>query len=156
MVAMFEAQALFGSPSRPGGTVPGPAGTWIALTASVKLSVVVDLSDPEQQTILDTSAQELTGDWSGYRLRSYKTNVKGPTGAAPTQLLGETIHKDARRPEGLVTVSAKVPYHLNLVIFPDRLRRGSYVRYDWKDGSGESRGYRIDHASPEGRRDDPS
>jgi RES domain-containing protein len=109
LVAMFEAQALFGSPTRSGGSVPASAGSWAILTVRVQLDSVVDLSEVSSQAILNVSAQELTGDWRGYRDRSTATNVSAPTGTAPTQALGEAIHRDPRRPEALLTISAKVP-----------------------------------------------
>jgi hypothetical protein len=109
LVAMFEAQALFGSPTTPGKAVPAPAGGWVVLTVRVQLEAVVDLSDVASQALLDASVQELTGDWQGYRQRSLVTNVAGPIGTAPTQSLGEAIYRDARDLEALLTVSAKVP-----------------------------------------------
>jgi RES domain len=150
LVAMFEAQALFGSPTTPGGSVPAPAGTWIVLTVSVQLDAVVDLSAVASQMLLDISVQELTGDWRGYRQRSARTKVGGPTGTAPTQLLGEVIHRDARSLEGLMTVSAKVPYNRNLIVFPDHLRARSFVLYKWRDAAGVDREFRIDQANPGG------
>ncbi len=151
LVAMFEAQALFGSPTRPGGPVPAPAGAWIVLTARVQLDAVVDLSDPASQALLDVNVQELTGDWQGYRQRTTATNVSHPTGTAPTQDLGEAIHRDPRNLEGLLTVSAKVPYNRNLVVFTGHLRANSFVEYDWVDAGGVNRTYRIDQSNPNGR-----
>jgi hypothetical protein len=150
LVAMFEAQALFGSPTTPGGTIPAPAGGWIVLTVRVQLDAVIDLSDTTSQALLDASVQELTGDWPGYRQRSATTNVTNPTGRAPTQNLGEAIHQDPRNIEGLLTVSAKVPYNRNLVVYPDHLRASSSVRYEWTDAGGVDREYRIDRANPNG------
>jgi hypothetical protein len=99
LVAMFEAQALFGSPTTPGGSIPAPAGAWTVLTVRLQLDAVVDLSNVASQAVLDASAQELTGDWRGYRQRSAATNVGIPTGTAPTQALGGAIHRDSRRLE---------------------------------------------------------
>jgi hypothetical protein len=148
LVAMFEALALFGSPAMPGGPVPAPRGSWTVLTVHVQLQAVVDLSSTTSQAWLDVSAQELTGDWPGYRLRSRATNVAAPTGAAPTQMLGEAIHSDLRGLEGFCTVSAKVPTNRNLIVFPDMLRAGSFVEYEWDDGDHV---YRVDHDDPDGR-----
>jgi hypothetical protein len=150
LVAMFEAQALFGSPTTPGGSVPAPAGAWTVLTVRVQLDAVVDLSDMASQALLDASVQELTGDWRGYRLRSTITNVTNPTGTAPTQALGEAVHRDPRGLEGLLTVSAKVPYNRNLVAFPDHLRPRSFVEYEWTDAAGAGHTFRIDQANPNG------
>jgi hypothetical protein len=147
LVAMFEAQALFGSPTTPGGSIPAPAGAWTVLTVRLQLDAVVDLSNVASQAVLDASAQELTGDWRGYRQRSAATNVGIPTGTAPTQALGEAIHRDSRRLEGLLTVSAKVPYNRNLVVFPGHLGPRSFVEYEWDPGN---HAFRIDQANPDG------
>jgi hypothetical protein len=116
----------------------------------VRLEAVVDLSDVASQAVLDVTAQELTGDWRGYRQRSATTNVSNPTGAAPTQDLGEAIYRDPRNIEGLLTVSATVPYNRNLVVLPDHLRASSSVEYEWTDLGGVNRAYRIDQANPNG------
>jgi hypothetical protein len=150
LVAMFEAQALFGLPTTPGGTIPAPAGGWILITVRLQLDAVIDLSDIASQALVDASVQELTGDWQGYRQRSAATNVGNPTRRAPTQDLGEAIHRDPRNLEGFLTVSAKVPYNRNLVVYPDHLRASSFVRYEWTDAGGVNREYRIDRAKPEG------
>ena len=148
-VAMFEAQALFGSPLTPGGIVPAPAGAWVVLTVRVQLDAVVDLASQASQAVLGTTAQELTGDWRGYRTRSHLTPVSGPVGVAPTQLLGEAIFRDARSLEGLLSVSAKLPQHRSLVVFPGHLRPGSFVEYEWDDGPVKHL-YRIDGGNPNG------
>lgn len=148
LVAMFEALALFGAPTMPGGPVPAPRGSWTVLTVRVRLQAVLDLSSVVSQATLQVSAQELTGDWQGYRLRSRATNVAVPTGTAPTQVLGEAIHSDLRGLEGFCTVSAKVPTNRNLIVFPDLLRPGSFVEYEWDEGDHV---YRIDHDDPDGR-----
>ncbi len=150
LVAMFEAQALFGSPTTPGGSIPAPAGAWTVLTVRVQLDAVIDLSDVASQAVLDSSAQELTGDWRGYRQRSSTTNVGNPTGTAPTQALGEAIHRDPRGLEGLLTVSAKLPYNRNLVTFPGHVRPRSFVEYEWIDSAGVSHAFRIDQRNPNG------
>jgi RES domain len=117
------------------------------LTVRLQLDAVVDLSTVASQAVLDASAQELTGDWRGYRQRSAATNVGIPTGTAPTQALGEAIHRDSRRLEGLLTVSAKVPYNRNLVVFPGHLGPRSFVEYEWDPGN---HAFRIDQANPDG------
>ena len=150
-VALFEAQALLGAPTRPGGPVPAPKGHWMTLTVSVQLHAVLDLSARASQATLDVTVQELTGDWLGYQARSHLTNVSAPTGTAPTQMLGEAIYRDLRGLEGFLTVSAKVPTNRNLIVFPDRLGPNSFVQYEWTDERGRIRQYRIDHGNPDGR-----
>jgi hypothetical protein len=150
VVAMFEAWALFGSLTMPGGPIPAPRGSWTVLTVSLQLQSVVDLSDSASQALLDVSAQELTGDWQNYRLRSAVTNVVAPIGTAPTQMLGEAIHRDVRQLEGFRTVSAKVPTNRNLIVFPDHLGPGSFVEYTWQTGNRIHR-YRVDQGHPNGQ-----
>jgi len=149
IVAQFEAQVLLGSPLTLGGSVPAPRSGWVIVRVAVSLSEIVDLSDLAAQAVLDASVQELTGDWEVYRYRSPATNVKAPVGTAPTQHLGEAIHRDTRTPEGFLAVSARVSNHRNLVVFPDHLRTGSYVEYEWEDQAGTHR-YRVDRDHQDG------
>jgi RES domain-containing protein len=62
MVALFEARALFGSPSTPGGLVPHPSRPLVTLPIVVSLGAVADLTDPAEATLIETNAQELTGE----------------------------------------------------------------------------------------------
>jgi RES domain-containing protein len=50
LVAMFEAQALFGSPLTPGGVAPHPTASLVTLAIQVQLSFVVDLTKPRRLT----------------------------------------------------------------------------------------------------------
>jgi RES domain-containing protein len=63
MVALFEARALFGSPSTPGGLVPHPNRPLVTLPIVVNLSAISDLTDPAEAVLIETNAQELTGEW---------------------------------------------------------------------------------------------
>ena len=63
LVTLFEAQALFGSLSTPGGVVPHPSRPLVTLPISLELTEVVDCTDPVTAERLETNAQELTGDW---------------------------------------------------------------------------------------------
>lgn len=150
IAAMFEIGALYGSPAAPGGAMPAPRGVWIVLSARVQLARVVDLSSVVGQATVQTSAQELTGDWKAYRQRGPSTAVPAPTGTAPTQELGEAIHRDGRRVEGLLTISAKMPFQKNLVVLPDNLSPGSSVVYDWTDAAGVHHEFTVDSANPGG------
>ena len=130
-IALFEVGALFGSPTLPGGLVPNPASSWTMLNVSVTLQTVVDLSLQSEQIKVDTSVQELTGDWRGYRERSAMTAVKEPFDVpAPTQELGAALFALADI-EGFIAVSAKLPYCQNLVIFPEKLQAGSSVVFSY-------------------------
>jgi len=98
------------------------------LNVNISLQRVADLTDPATQNLLEITAQELTGDWLGYRLRSTKTTIKGPTGLAPTQELGTALYEIPTL-EGFKSISAKAPYHQTLAIFTEKLLPGS--RLSW-------------------------
>ena len=129
MVALFEVQYLFGSPTSPGTVLANPRQAWIIINVNVQVQRVVDLTDVATvQNPLGTNAQELTGDWRGYGQRSPQTSVAVPTGPAPTQDLGHALHAVPDL-EGFQTLSAKLPYHRTLVIFPQKLMTGSVVQF---------------------------
>ena len=139
MVAMFEASALFGSPSTPG--VPHPAQPLVTLPIVAGLTCVADLTDPVEAAMVETNAQELTGDWRSYATRISPFVPPGPhSGLPPTQSLGLALHGLARH-QGLTTL----PDYKILVIFPDRLSKGSadYVQYSFHDDRGAMHVRRI-------------
>ncbi len=128
-VALVEVQALLGSPY-PGGTfVPNPTGTWIVVQFQLHLQAVVDLTRVASQRLLQTTVQELTGDWRGYYLRN-PTRVRGETNGSdvPTQKLGLGLER-VRRIEAFVCYSARFSSRRNLIVFPKKLRKGSWVRF---------------------------
>lgn len=127
-IALFEVGAMLGSPLRLGSAVPNPRQAWIILNVDVRLQRVADLTDPHEQNQLETSAQELTGDWLCYQYRSSMTSVSLPVGAAPTQQLGGALFAVSNL-EAFQTVSAKVPYQRNLVVFPQSLLAGSRIQF---------------------------
>jgi hypothetical protein len=121
LVALFEVEALFGSPLIPGGLIANPARSWLTINAQVQLTKVADLTDVSgSQMPLSTTAQELTGDWKGYRQRSASTSVSVPVGAAPTHELGAALYSSGLF-EGFITISAKMPYQMVLGVFPARV-----------------------------------
>jgi hypothetical protein len=127
-VALLEVQALLGSPTLPGSLVSSPHSTWTTLNVHVGLQYVADLTDLASQSLLEITAQELTGDWLGYLQRGPGTTVKGPTGSAPTQDLGSALF-GVPKLEAFKSLSSKAPYHEILVIFPQKLRRRSRVSW---------------------------
>ncbi len=128
LVALYEVGALYGSPSTPGGAIPHPTGTWTTLSLAVHLTgTILDLTDVSEQVTIDTSVQELTGDWRGYHHRSASTPIPAPVAPAPTQELGWALYDSGI--EAFLTVSAKVPYYMNLVVFPQNLLSGSYLEF---------------------------
>lgn len=133
LVALFEVQALLGSPYAT--WVPAPRQNWTIVNVAVALQSVVDLTLPRHQARLATTAQELTGDWRANHLRSTSTSVSQPAGVpAPTQELGAALYS-TRGVEGFTAISAKVPTHQILVVFPDRLLAGS--RLECRDDKGK-------------------
>jgi hypothetical protein len=127
-VAQFEIGALAGDPHAIGGMLYAP-GSFGVIDVKVVLQRVADLTLVSQQELLETTAQELTGDWRGYRQRtSAAASIQEPVGTAPTQDLGEALFA-ALGVEGFRTLSAKLPYHRNLVIFPQKMFKGSRLEF---------------------------
>jgi hypothetical protein len=127
VVAQFEIGAVLGSLA-PGGHVANPRKNFFTLNVRIILSGVFDLTEVTTAQIpLATTAQELTGDWNGYQIRSYLAAVSAPTGIAPTQELGMALFKTGV--EGFRSVSGRIPYHQTLTGFTDNLRHGSSLTF---------------------------
>ncbi len=129
-VAHFEVQALLGS-AYPGAMhVPNPAGgAWTLVPVGVTLQAVVDFTRSTSCMPIETSIQELTGDWQAYALRNPMRLRGGANGSdVPTQLLGRRLHK-IRGVEGFMSYSARVATRRILMIFPRKLLPGSQLRY---------------------------
>lgn len=135
-VALFEVQALLGSPQGP--SLPNPHQAWVIINVSVTLQRIVDLTLLNEQQLIDATIQELTGDWQGYQLRTYtssRIHSIQPAGfPAPTQSLGDALFRVNPPIEGFLTASAKVPTHMNLVVFPEQLYQGSHLAYTDHNG----------------------
>jgi hypothetical protein len=117
VVAQYEVNDIFGPPEL--ALFKEEKSRYLLIDVSVRLQRVADLTDPSQQALLETSVQELTGNW----------DVVYPAGDAPTQKLGMALFA-SKRLEGFLTISAKVPRCKNLVVFPQKLLRGSELRFD--------------------------
>ena len=129
LVALYEVQALLGSPLPPGLVIPNPHGAWTVLNVRVQLQTVADLTNPGNQALLGTTAQELTGDWIGYHHRGVILgSVPTPTGPAPTQQLGAALFAVPHL-EGVISLSARVPTHRMLAVFPQKLGTSSFVEF---------------------------
>ncbi len=127
-VAEFEIGALAGDPLVAGGILTAP-GSFAIVHVKVVLQKIADLALVPQQELIETTAQELTGDWRGYQLRTSATaSVREPIGTAPTQDLGEAL-SSVLGIEGFRILSAKLPYHRNLVIFPEKIFKGSHLEF---------------------------
>jgi hypothetical protein len=130
LVALFEVEALLGSsyPGPGGVLVPNPRQAWTILNVQVILGQVANLTQVSQQTLIGTTAQELTGDWRGYQQRHPSDSVPQPVGTAPTQALGEALFAVPGL-EGFRTVSARLPARMILVVFPQKLQQGSAIEF---------------------------
>jgi len=86
MVALFEVRSLYGAMYTPGAVVPNPvAPTRIPITVHVTLQAIVDLRDSGNLDLLETSTQELTGDWEHYQARFAPALPRLRPTTAPTQ-----------------------------------------------------------------------
>lgn len=126
--APFEIGVVMGDPLQIGGTLAAPA-SFAVIHVKVVLQRIADLTLVTQQDLIDTTAPELTGDWRGYEHRNATAaTVKEPVGSAPTQDLGEALFA-APGIEAFRTLSAKLPYHRNLVVFPQKMFKGSVLEF---------------------------
>lgn len=60
LIAMFEAEALYGNPMKPGGVVGNPLPLTV-VPISVVLSDVADITEPSQARLLQTNARNSRG-----------------------------------------------------------------------------------------------
>ena len=81
VTAMAEVVAVFQPPGGPAVTLRSQP--WVVVTVEGVLHDILDLTNPDVQRELGTSAEELTGEWS------YAQSV---TGKAETQRLGEAAY----------------------------------------------------------------
>jgi RES domain-containing protein len=125
-VALYEVRAVIGSPLPGQDSAPNPnPRAWTIYPITVALQSVADLTLDAQLQSLDTSVQELTGDWFGYTLRPQHQNAPPPYFThVPTQQLAITLHQTDLF-EGLMSYSAVDPRHRNLIVFPAALQKGS-------------------------------
>jgi len=144
MVALFEARALFGSPTTPGGVVPHPNRPLVTLPILVSLGAIADVTDPAEAMVVETNAQELTGDWRSYATRIPPAGPSRPhTGTPPTQSLGSALFALGSL-RGFMSFSATLPDYKILVVFPDRLKgTPDYLQYAYQDAWGTIQVKRI-------------
>ena len=128
LLARFEARDVLGHWF--GDAVPSPRGRHVVVEYSIDLGTnpaIVDARPPQLSSV-DTTVQEMTGDWHSY-----------PWGNAdaPTQELAGAIYDRPDSPLGLTAPSAHNPRQDNLILFADRLPPGSISfagRYLWHSG----------------------
>ena len=116
--ALLEVRALLGHP-RIGSLVPLP-GSWLAVKVVIRLDRVADLRTAGERTKIPTTAQELTGDWLDYTVRTARSSEVSSSPPAPTQQIGEVLYRQSNC-QGFLAPSAKNSVLPNLVVFPDRV-----------------------------------
>ena len=122
-IALREIEALYGPTS---ATVANlRAVTLFAL--EVRVQRLIDLTDPNVQMLLQTTVQELTGDWRIYAVLAALATPPAPAPIAPTQQLGVALF--TLGVEGFLAPSAKAPALTSLVLFPQNLQSSSFVRH---------------------------
>lgn len=101
---------------------------------AVNLDAVLDLSDIGVHALLNSSAQEITGDWRGYEKRGLGLPpplgvLTAPTGLAPTQQLAWDLFQDPRI-KGIIGISTKVPTTCCLVVFTHKMQAPDSLHWD--------------------------
>ena len=122
----MEVSFVFQNPNAAPLTMATPP--WVIFAVDGVVTETLDLCDASIQSTLDTSMQELTGDWS-YSQALFLNNQGAPP---PTQVLGQVAY-DSSIVAGIRYPSAKQPQSTCLVVFPDRLimNRENYLKvYD--------------------------
>jgi hypothetical protein len=116
IVAFYEVGAIFGPPHQ---AVANPGKSkMMPIDVTVRLQSVVDVTGPAQQALLETSVQELTGNWDTYA-----------PAIAPTQRPGAALFR-TKNVEGFLAISARLPACKTLIVFPQKLRKGSQLIFD--------------------------
>ena len=112
LLARFEARDLLGHWF--GDAVPAERPRHVVVEYGIDIgaeSVIVDVCPP-QLAIIETTVQEMTGDWLTYPWE---------TSNAPTQDLAQAVFRREDEPTGLIAPSARNPRQANLILFADRL-----------------------------------
>lgn len=108
---------------------PNPdAPTHLIVAALVALQQVADLTSDDSLAVLETTAQELTGDWTVYNGMKHRPHLASLASVAPTQELGQSLF-GAPPIEGFKVYSARKPECLCLVVFPQKLLLGSSITF---------------------------
>lgn len=119
VTALEEVGATFESPGAPPMTLRTPPWTVFAVEGS--LARVLDLTDFRVQSRLGTTIAELTGDWRF----SQTLYLRGEAPLPPTQMLGKAAFESGRIAALRYHSAKKTGYGFNLVVFAERLVRGS-------------------------------
>ena len=134
--ALFEKRAQFGDPygSPSALVVASRIKNTTVVSVDVNLDAVLDLSDIGTHALLDTNAQEITGDWIGYEKRGLGLApplgvLTAPTGLAPTQQLAWDLSQNPGV-KGIISISAKVPTTCCLVVFTHTMQASDSLSWD--------------------------
>ena len=114
--ALLEVRAILGRPDPAKASAIG----WTTIPVDVRLDNVADLRGSAERTKVETTVQELTGDWKDYASRTSTSQDISSNPPAPTQRFGAALHSNAKC-QGFLTPSAKNPLVANLVVFADRV-----------------------------------
>lgn len=119
ITALLEVEAVVATHNPPQTHYIRP-NAYTVWPISVALGNVVDFGDPHCRSVVETSAQELTGDWrTELPVAGGPPAVRSIVSEAPTQQLGAAL--DNLDSEGFLAPSAKAPTISNLVVFPHRV-----------------------------------
>ena len=136
-----EVGAVFGPLLNPISN-PDAFKSWVVLPITVNLTDVVDLTDPVQAHLLSTNAQELTGDFRHFGIRTPPASGPAPhTGRAPTQELSLELHRLGFK--GIINFSAKRPDRRTLAVFHDHLAAPCFIEYRCEVSYGKFQTVRI-------------
>ncbi|MDE0341822.1 MAG: RES family NAD+ phosphorylase [Deltaproteobacteria bacterium] len=125
LLARFEARDVLGQWF--GDAVPALGDRHVVVEYRIELgpgAVIIDIRSANLATV-ETTVQEMTGDWQSYGFRGT---------LAPTQNLARAVFDRPDNPMGLMAPSARNPLQDNLVLFAERLppRSVSYhARHVW-------------------------
>ncbi len=111
VTALHEVEALLGSVFS--FSVPNPFRGAVVTGHTVPPLDIVDLGNPANRSLVDTTRQELTGDWRAYR--------QPQSAPAPTQALARAVHQSKPAVHGILAPSARNPHVNNLIVFYDRV-----------------------------------
>ena len=119
-VAMFEARALLGSFFHAFAAAPDVRHVVVRYRISLGDSNVIVDAREHALPAIQTTIQEMTGDWI-----TYPRQHPAPNTIAPTQDLARAVHRLQGNPIGLIAPSARNPLANNLILFSERLPRRS-------------------------------
>ena len=127
LLARFDARDVLGQWF--GDAIPLRGDRHVVVEYRIELGPVASIVDthPVHLATVDTTVQEMTGDWQRYGLRGT---------LAPTRDLATAVFNRPDNPMGLMAPSARNPLRDNLVLFAERLPPRSvpyHARHVWHE-----------------------